>query len=327
MGCRSDSAGKLSLLAEFGLASSWMIRLEGQGAFRVRKNAKVQSFASRNDGTVKDVTYFTCPPNHGIFVRPAQVTLVPVTTGRVSTSSPGSPTSKAASPAPTSPARLSVRAQVPPSPNLPEAKPEAKEVKEARPENKEAKPEVSSPPASEAKDQSLKAAAFASTEPAPPLPAPSAASTATPAPDKKSASPGSVEASAPTQPVQPVQPAQPAQPEQPTEQPAAKPATPAATPAVTGAATPAGPTPDIVKADSVRVEGLHFTCLSLQAQEALSLGMQQVQRGYRVEMSDKSQEFFLRTEAFNPPARSATTEKAIAATEAAREAEAPVSDE
>ena len=268
MGCRSDSAGKLSLLAEFGLASSWMIRLEGRGALRVRKNAKVQSSVSRNDGIVKDVTYFTCPPNHGIFVRPAQVTLVPVTTGRVSTSSPGSPTSKAASPAPTSPARLSVRAQVPPSPNLPEAKPEAKEVKEARPE-KEAKPEVSSPPAA-AKDQSLKAA-FASE----PAPLPASAATATPA--DKSPSPGSVEASAPTQPAQP--------------------------------------------------EGLHFTCLSLQAQEALSLGMQQVQRGYRVQMSDKSQDIVLRTEAFNPPARSATTEKAIAAAEAAREAEAPVSDE
>ena len=30
----------------------------------------------KNDGTVMGVKYFTCPPGHGVFVRPSQVTVV-----------------------------------------------------------------------------------------------------------------------------------------------------------------------------------------------------------------------------------------------------------
>jgi dynactin 1 len=38
----------------------------------------------KNDGTVQGVKYFTCKPNHGMFIRPSQVTIISEPTVRYS---------------------------------------------------------------------------------------------------------------------------------------------------------------------------------------------------------------------------------------------------
>eukprot|EP00913_Durusdinium_trenchii_P031242 g29251.t3 len=53
-----------------------------------------RSSVHANDGTVKDVSYFSCPANHGIFVRPTQVATSPM--AKAPGITPGSPTSPAA---------------------------------------------------------------------------------------------------------------------------------------------------------------------------------------------------------------------------------------
>eukprot|EP00439_Symbiodinium_sp_Y106_P019034 s1897_g2.t1 len=261
----------------------------------------------RNDGTVKDVVYFTCPPNHGIFVRPAQVTLTPMATGRVSTSSPGSPSAKATSPT-SSPTRQSrtAPAESKPKPEATEAKSES--PKSDKPEKPEAEAKATAaPPAPETKtavkpEEPQPPAAPAMLVPATPVKAPETTtprvSQAEPVVSKTSEASAEVSkpaAQPPTEAAAPSAAAAPAgaapQPTQPAAPAAAAPppaAPSAAAPPPVPAAQPNQTMVDLAKA------GASWPICGLVSQ----------------------------TDSFNPAARSATTEKALAAAEAAKEAEA-----
>ncbi|KAG9126306.1 hypothetical protein FRC07_003961, partial [Ceratobasidium sp. 392] len=74
------------------------VRFVGTASFAPGKWVGVELNApnGKNDGTIKDVTYFTCPPNHGVFVRPSQVKII---------SQPASRPSSRAARAPATPVR------------------------------------------------------------------------------------------------------------------------------------------------------------------------------------------------------------------------------
>ncbi|CAE6345447.1 unnamed protein product [Rhizoctonia solani] len=54
------------------------VRFVGNTSFAPGKWVGVELAApnGKNDGSVKDVAYFSCPPNHGVFVRPSQVKII-----------------------------------------------------------------------------------------------------------------------------------------------------------------------------------------------------------------------------------------------------------
>jgi len=256
----------------------------------------------RNDGTVKDVVYFTCPPNHGIFVRPAQVTLTPMATGRVSTSSPGSPSAKATSPT-SSPTRQSrtAPAESKPKPEATEAKSESpKSDKPEKPEKPEAEAKATAaPPAPETKtavkpEEPQPPAAPAMLVPATPVKAPETTtprvSQAEPVVSKTS------EASAEV------------------SKPAAQPPTEAAAPSA--AAAPAGAAPQPTQPAAPAAAAPPPAAPSAAAPPPVPAAQP------NQTMVDLAKAQQAMTDSFNPPARSATTEKALAAAEAAKEAEA-----
>ncbi|CAE6420329.1 unnamed protein product [Rhizoctonia solani] len=82
------------------------VRFVGNTSFAPGKwvGVELATANGKNDGSVKDVAYFSCPPNHGVFVRPSQVKIVSV---------PGQssrPSSRNATrPPPSTPARQSSR--------------------------------------------------------------------------------------------------------------------------------------------------------------------------------------------------------------------------
>ncbi|KAF8682303.1 Dynein associated protein [Rhizoctonia solani] len=59
-------------------AGRGMVRFVGNTAFAPGKWVGIELAApnGKNDGSVKDVVYFSCAPNHGVFVRPSQVKIV-----------------------------------------------------------------------------------------------------------------------------------------------------------------------------------------------------------------------------------------------------------
>jgi len=66
-----------------------VVRFFGTTSFSAGKwvGIELSEPAGKNDGSVKGVPYFSCPPNHGVFVKPSQVKIVqdPPSSGTVST--------------------------------------------------------------------------------------------------------------------------------------------------------------------------------------------------------------------------------------------------
>ncbi|KAG8695388.1 hypothetical protein FRC09_009176 [Ceratobasidium sp. 395] len=98
-------------------AGRGIVRFVGTASFAPGKWVGVELNApnGKNDGTVKDVTYFTCPPNHGVFVRPSQVKLISQPTSR--------PSSRAAR-TPATPARQSSSRSIPTRSGSPATQPQ-----------------------------------------------------------------------------------------------------------------------------------------------------------------------------------------------------------
>jgi dynactin 1 len=59
-------------------AGRGVVRFCGATSFSAGKWVGIELLVpqGKNDGTVMGVTYFTCKPNHGVFVRPSQVKVV-----------------------------------------------------------------------------------------------------------------------------------------------------------------------------------------------------------------------------------------------------------
>ncbi|CAL1693902.1 unnamed protein product [Somion occarium] len=59
-------------------AGRGIVRFYGQTSFSPGKWVGIELFEAegKNDGTVRDIKYFSCKPNHGIFVKPSQVRVV-----------------------------------------------------------------------------------------------------------------------------------------------------------------------------------------------------------------------------------------------------------
>ena len=66
-----------------------VVRFFGTTSFSVGKwvGIELSGAVGKNDGSVKGVPYFSCPPNYGVFVKPSQVRIVqdPPSSGTVST--------------------------------------------------------------------------------------------------------------------------------------------------------------------------------------------------------------------------------------------------
>lgn len=60
------------------LAGRGTVRFYGSTSFSPGKWVGIELFDrdGKNDGTVQGVKYFTCKPNHGIFVKPSQVKVI-----------------------------------------------------------------------------------------------------------------------------------------------------------------------------------------------------------------------------------------------------------
>lgn len=56
-------------------AGRGIVRFVGSASFAAGRWVGVELNAAngKNDGSVAGITYFSCPPNHGVFVRPSQV--------------------------------------------------------------------------------------------------------------------------------------------------------------------------------------------------------------------------------------------------------------
>lgn len=56
-------------------AGRGIVRFVGSASFAAGRWVGVELNApnGKNDGSVAGVAYFSCPPNHGVFVRPSQV--------------------------------------------------------------------------------------------------------------------------------------------------------------------------------------------------------------------------------------------------------------
>jgi len=63
-----------------------LVRFYGATSFSAGKwvGVELNEPAGKNDGTVQGVKYFTCKPNHGMFIRPSQVKIVSEPTVRLS---------------------------------------------------------------------------------------------------------------------------------------------------------------------------------------------------------------------------------------------------
>jgi len=55
-----------------------LVRFYGATSFSPGKwvGVELNEPAGKNDGTVQGVKYFTCKPNHGMFIRPSQVKII-----------------------------------------------------------------------------------------------------------------------------------------------------------------------------------------------------------------------------------------------------------
>jgi dynactin 1 len=55
-----------------------VVRFSGTTSFAAGKwiGIELNEQNGKNDGTIKGVAYFTCKPNHGVFVRPSQVKII-----------------------------------------------------------------------------------------------------------------------------------------------------------------------------------------------------------------------------------------------------------
>lgn len=64
-----------------------LVRFYGATSFSAGKwvGVELSGPAGKNDGTVQGVKYFTCKPNHGMFLRPSQVKVVSEPTVRYRT--------------------------------------------------------------------------------------------------------------------------------------------------------------------------------------------------------------------------------------------------
>ncbi|CAE6479244.1 unnamed protein product [Rhizoctonia solani] len=84
------------------------VRFVGNTSFAPGKwvGVELATANGKNDGSVKDIVYFSCPPNHGVFVRPSQVKIVSVPSSRPSSRN-------ATRPAPSTPARQTSSRSVP----------------------------------------------------------------------------------------------------------------------------------------------------------------------------------------------------------------------
>eukprot|EP00930_Biecheleria_cincta_P028740 TRINITY_DN20040_c0_g1_i1.p1 TRINITY_DN20040_c0_g1~~TRINITY_DN20040_c0_g1_i1.p1 ORF type:complete len:1338 (+),score=333.29 TRINITY_DN20040_c0_g1_i1:210-4223(+) len=102
------------------------VRFAGKTEFAagVWVGIELDEAVGRNDGTVKDVSYFKCQPNYGIFVRPTQVVdaSAPVAAPAASQSAKAAPAAASAAAAPVKAASASAKAiVVAPTPAAPAA--------------------------------------------------------------------------------------------------------------------------------------------------------------------------------------------------------------
>ncbi|QRW00779.1 Dynein associated protein [Ceratobasidium sp. AG-Ba] len=98
-------------------AGRGVVRFVGTTSFAPGKWVGIELNApnGKNDGSVKDVAYFSCAPNHGVFVRPSQVKIISQPTSR--------PSSRAARGPPT-PARQSSGRSMPGRSSSPATQPQ-----------------------------------------------------------------------------------------------------------------------------------------------------------------------------------------------------------
>jgi dynactin 1 len=68
-------------------AGRGLVRFYGATSFSAGKwvGVELSEPTGKNDGTVQSVKYFTCKPNHGMFVRPSQVKVISEPTVRCHT--------------------------------------------------------------------------------------------------------------------------------------------------------------------------------------------------------------------------------------------------
>jgi dynactin 1 len=61
-------------------AGRGFVRFVGATSFSPGKwvGIELPEAKGKNDGSIKDVKYFSCKPNHGVFVRPSQVKVINV---------------------------------------------------------------------------------------------------------------------------------------------------------------------------------------------------------------------------------------------------------
>jgi dynactin 1 len=59
-------------------AGRGIVRFVGATTFSSGKwvGVELAEAKGKNDGSIKDVVYFSCKPNHGVFVRPSQVKVI-----------------------------------------------------------------------------------------------------------------------------------------------------------------------------------------------------------------------------------------------------------
>ena len=70
-----------------------LVRFYGATSFSSGKwvGVELNEPGGKNDGTVQGVKYFTCKPNHGMFIRPSQVKIISVPSVRSTSQTVGSP--------------------------------------------------------------------------------------------------------------------------------------------------------------------------------------------------------------------------------------------
>ncbi|KAF8610746.1 hypothetical protein BDV93DRAFT_517841 [Ceratobasidium sp. AG-I] len=75
-------------------AGRGIVRFVGSASFAAGRWVGVELNApnGKNDGSVAGITYFSCPPNHGVFVRPSQVKIAALPSSRPSSRARGPPT-------------------------------------------------------------------------------------------------------------------------------------------------------------------------------------------------------------------------------------------